>query len=167
MARKRLSGTQISTWDDVDNALKRIGELDRDLGMIEASANEQIDAIKAASKEDAAQLTTEKLGLEAGMKEFCEANRAEFSKVKSREMTFGSVGFRLSSRIVIKRIADTLQALHDFGLAQCIRVKEEADKEAMKALDSETLASVGAALKIENTFGYEIKAHNLALEEGA
>lgn len=161
MARKRLPGTQFETWDDVDSALKRIGELDRDLGMIEAGANEQIDAIKAASKEDAAPLTAEKLGLEAAMKEFCEANRSEFAKVKTREMTFGSVGFRLSSRIVIKRVADTLQALKDFGLLHCIRVKEEADKEAMKALDSETLASVGAALKTDNVFGYEVK---LALE---
>lgn len=165
MARKRLSGTQFETWNEVDGALKRIGEIDRDLGMVEAMANEQIDAIKARSKEDAAPLTTEKLGLEAAMKEFCEANRAEFAKVKSREMTFGSVGFRLSSRIVIKRVADTLQALKDFGLLHCIRVKEEADKEAMKALDTETLANVGAALKQESAFGYEIKAHNLALEE--
>jgi len=167
MARKRLSGTQFENWNDVDHALKRIGELDRELGLIEATSNEQIDAIKAETKEETAPIAAEKLGLEAAMKEFCEANRAEFAKVKSREMTFGSVGFRLSSRIVIKRIADTLQALKDFGLAQCIRTKEECDKEAMKTLDSETLASVGAQLKTENAFGYEIKAHRLALEEVA
>ena len=53
------------------------------------------------------------------------------------------------------------QALKDFGLLHCIRVKEEADKENMKALDSEILASVGAALKTDNVFGYEVK---LALE---
>lgn len=165
MARKRIDGTQFSSWNDVDQALQRIGELDRDLGMIEAGANEQIDKLKERAKEDAAPLTTEKLRLEAAMKEYCEANRAEFAKLKTRELTFGSVGFRLSSRIVIKRVADTLQALKDFGLAHCIRTKEECDKEAMKALDSETLANVGAALKQENAFGYEIKAHNLALEE--
>lgn len=165
MARKRIEGTQFSTWNDVDQALQRIGELDRELVMIEAGSNEQIDTIKARAKEDSAPLTTEKLRLEAAMKEFCEANRAEFAKVKTREMTFGSVGFRLSSRIVIKRIADTLQALKDFDLLHCIRIKEECDKEAMKTLDSETLANVGAAMKSENTFGYEIKAHNLVLEE--
>jgi phage host-nuclease inhibitor protein Gam len=161
MARKRLPGTQFTTWDEVDNALRRIGELDRSLGMIEASVNEAVDAIKAQSKEEAAPLSAEKAGLEAAMKEFCEANRSDFAKVKTREMTFGSVGFRLSSRIVIKRVADTLQALKDFGLTHCIRVKEEADKEAMKTLDSETLVNVGAALKTENAFGYEVK---LALE---
>lgn len=165
MARKRLSGTQFETWGDVDQALRRIGEIDRDLGLIAAGTNEQIDRLKDCAKEEAAPLTTEKLGLEAAMKEFCEANRAEFGKVKTRELTFGSVGFRLSSRIVIKRIADTLQALKDFGLTHCIRTKEECDKEAMKTLDTETLANVGAALKQENAFGYEIHAHSLALEE--
>ncbi len=166
MARKRLSGTQFENWNDVDHALKRIGELDRHLGWIEATSNEKIDAIKAASKEDAAPLAAEKQGLEAAMKEYCEANRGEFAKVKTRDLIFGSVGFRLSTKVVIKRVADTLQALKDFGLTQCIRFKEEADKEAMKALDSETLASVGATLKTENAFGYEVKL-GLELEEVA
>lgn len=166
MARKRLSGTHFATWDDVDHALKRIGELDRHLGWIEATSNEQIDAIKAASKETATPIAAEKLGLEAAMKEFCEANRSEFAKVKSRDLIFGSVGFRLSTKIVIKRVADTLQALKDFDLKKCIRIKEEVDKEAMKTLDSETLASVGAALKTENAFGYEVKL-GLELEEVA
>ena len=128
---------------------------------MEAFANGQIDQAKADAKKAAAPLLDKKTGLELAVKEFCEANRAEFAKVKTRELTFGSVGFRLSTKIIVKRMADTLQALKDLGLKACIRIKEELDKEAMKNLSTETLAQVGAGLKTENAFGYEINQEKI------
>lgn len=162
MARKRIEGTAFQTWDDVDQALREIGEIDRELGLLESAQNESIDNIKAETKNKAVPLADRKTALELAMKEFCEANRAEFAKVKTKPLTFGSVGFRLSTKVVIKKIADTLQALKDLGLNQCIRLKEEVDKEAMKNLSTETLAEVGAALKTDNAFGYEIDQAKLA-----
>lgn len=156
MARKRIEGTQFETWEDVDRALKAIGEIDRELAIIEADQNETIDRAKAEAKAQAKPFQDRKAGLETAMKEFCEANRAEFLKQKTKRLTFGSVGFRLSSKVVIRKLGDTLQALKDFKLLHCIRTREEPDKEAMKALDTETLAAVGAQLKSENVFGYEV-----------
>jgi phage host-nuclease inhibitor protein Gam len=161
MARKRLAGTQLENWDEVDDALRQIGMIDREAGLLESSANEQIDRVKAETKESAAPLLAKKAALELAVKEFCEANRGDFAKVKTRLLTFGSVGFRLSTKIMIKRIADTLQALKDLDLKSCIRIREEADKEAMKNLPTETLAAVGASLKTENVFGYEIDQERL------
>jgi phage host-nuclease inhibitor protein Gam len=43
------------------------------------------------------------------------------------------------------------------ALTACIRTKEECDKEAMKNLPLETLHAVGASLKQEDAFGYEVK----------
>lgn len=156
MARKRIEGTQFTTWDDVDQALREIGEIDRDLALIEGDTNHAIDELKAKAKTDSKPLLDRKAALELAMKEFCEANRGEFAKVKTKALTFGSVGFRLSTRVLIKRIGDTVQALKDLGLTQCLRIKEEPDKEAMKSLSAETLAEVGAGLRTENAFGYEI-----------
>lgn len=161
MARKRLTGTQLESWDEVDTCLAEIGRIDRELGLLEAAQQEQIDQVKSATKAAAEPLAAKKLGLEMAIKEFAEANRAEFLKVKTRELTFGSVGFRLSTKVVIKRIADTLQALKELGLTQCIRTKEECDKDAMRELPLETLHAVGAALKQEDAFGYEIKREAL------
>lgn len=163
MARKRIeTGTTLESWDEVDRCLAEIARIDRELGLLEAAQAEQIDAIKASTKAAAEPLANKKLGLELAIKDYAEANRAEFVKVKSKELTFGSVGFRLSSRVVIKRVADTLQALKDLGLTGCIRTKEECDKDAMKNLPLETLHAVGAALKQEDAFGYEIKREALA-----
>lgn len=103
------------------------------------------------------ELPGELAGLELAIQQYAEANRAEFIKTKSRELTFGSVGFRLSTRVAIKNVGNTLQALKDFGLTACIRIKEECDKEAMKNLPLEQLHAVGATLKQEDAFGYEIK----------
>ena len=161
MARKRIEGTRLTSWDQVDESLKAIGCIDREVGYMEAFANGQIDQVKADAKKAAAPLLDKKTGLELAVKEFCEANRAEFAKVKTRELTFGSVGFRISTKVIVKRVADTLQALKDLGLKACIRIKEELDKEAMKNLSTETLAQVGAGLKTENAFGYEINQEKI------
>lgn len=156
MARKRIEGTRLNSWDEVDQALRDIGAIDRELELLEASQNERIDAIKAEVKEASKPHAERKAGLELAIKDYCDANRGEFAKVKTKQLTFGSVGFRLSTKVLIKRAADTLQALKDLKLTGCIRTKEEIDKESLKNLDAETLANVGAALKSENVFGYEI-----------
>ncbi|AUN95898.1 host-nuclease inhibitor Gam family protein [Pseudazoarcus pumilus] len=163
MPRKRISSEPaLQTWDEVDTCLRNIGEIDRELALLEADQQERIDAIRASTKAAAEPLQNKKLGLEMAIKEFAEANRAEFVRAKTRGLTFGSVGFRISTKVVIKRIADTLQALKDLQLTQCIRVKEECDKEAMKNLPLETLHAVGATLKSEDAFGYEIKRDAIA-----
>lgn len=151
----------MNSWEEVDVCLMEIGTIDRELGLLEASQNEQIDRIKSNTKACAQPLQDKKSGLELAIKEYCEANRAEFAEVKTKVLTFGECGFRLSTKIVVKRVADTLQALKDLALGHCIRVKEELDKEAMKNLSSETLAEVGAALKTENAFGYEINQERI------
>ncbi len=156
MARKRLEGTRLESWEDVDETLHEIGKIDREIGLMESSQNETIDRVKKETREAALPLLDKKSALELSLKEFCEANRGEFAKVKTKALTFGSVGFRISTKVIVKRVADTLQALKDMGLSACIRVKEELDKEAMKNLSTETLAEVGASLKTENAFGYEI-----------
>lgn len=159
MARKRMEGnsTALQSYNDVDQALKTIAEINRELALIEAAQNEKIDAIKGQAKLDALPLNERKAAQELLIKEFCEANRGDFVKVKTRLSTFGAVGFRLSSKVVIKRIADTLAALKALGLYNCIRIKEEPNKDEMQKLNDTQLAEVGASLKTDNTFWYEVK----------
>lgn len=160
-ARKRIEGTALQSWDEVDNALAQIGQADRELQLIEAAANERIEQIRKEMKTKAQSMLDRKSALEATIKEYCDANRAEFAKVKTKTLTFGEVGYRTSTRIMIKRVAETLQALKDLAFTSCIRTKEEPDKEAMKALTDEELAEVSAARKVENVFGYTINQERL------
>ena len=161
MVRKRIEGTALNSWEEVDACLREIGRIDRELRLLEAMQNEMIDKIKEETRNSAQPLQDKKTGLELAIRDYCEANRAEFAKVKTKVLIFGSVGFRLTTRIMIRRVAETLQALKDLALTQCIRVKEEPDKEAMKNLSDETLAEVGACRKTENVFGYEINQEKI------
>lgn len=161
MARKRIEGTLFTSWNDVDNALMEIGGIDRELGLLESSQNEKIDQIKTQTKESAEPHLTKKAGLELAIKEYCKSNKAEFAKIKTKTLTFGEVGFRISTKIIIKSVADTLQSLKDLALNNCIRIKEELDKETMKTLTDETLAEVGAAKKTENVFGYTLNVERI------
>ena len=163
MARQKIEGSGIvfHSWDDVDNALCKIGGIDRELAILEAAQNEEIDRLKANLKEFAKPLNDAKTVLEIAIKEYCDANRSEFTRVKTKNLTFGEVGFRLTSKIMIKRVAETIQSLKDLQLFTCIRTKEEPDKEAMKTLTDETLAEVGAGRKIENTFGYTLNIEKI------
>jgi phage host-nuclease inhibitor protein Gam len=161
MVRKRIEGTALQSWADVDTCLADIARTDRELMLIEGAANEKIEEIRKDIKERSQPILEKKAGLELQVKEYCEANRAEFTKTKTKALTFGEVGFRLSTRIMIKRIAETLQALKDLDLKQCISIKEEPDKEAMKALTDETLAEVGASRKTDNTFGYTLNLERI------
>lgn len=162
MARVRVPGNTLQSWSDVDQALSKIGELDRELALLETSQQEQIDKVKANIKACAEPLQSKKTALEQSIQLYAENNRAEFRTSKTKVLTFGSVGFRLSTRVAFKRGVDVVQALKDLGLAHCIRVKEEADKEAMKNLPAETLAECGASLRTEDAFGYEINREKLA-----
>jgi phage host-nuclease inhibitor protein Gam len=160
-ARKRIEGTALQSWDDVDATLAEIGRADRELKLIEGAANEKIEEVRAAMKVSAQPVLDRKAALELAVKEYCDANRPEFAKVKTKTLTFGEVGYRTSTKIMIKRVAETLQALKDLAFTSCIRTKEEPDKEAMKALTDEQLAEIGAARKVENVFGYTINQEKL------
>lgn len=160
--RIRKADTVLASWDDVDQCLAEIGKIDREIGLLEAAQQEQIDALKAATKAAAEPFQGKKTGLELAIQQYCEAHRAEFATAKTRKLNFGSVGFRLSTSVVIKRVADTLAAVKALGLTQCLRVKEELDKDAMRNLPTETLAEVGAGLKTVDAFGYEIDRERLA-----
>ena len=151
------SAPALQTLEDVDRTLLRLGEIERDLAAIAADADERIASIREEVKLRARAGNDEKLLLERALQDYGGAHRAEFSRDRSRMLAHGSIGFRLSSKLSIRRIGDTLAALKRMGLSACVRIKEEPDKEAMRQLDATTLAAVGATLKTEDVFWYELK----------
>lgn len=161
MARKAMRETVFSSFSDVDNALKEIGAARRELEVIDVAQNERIDAIKEEAKASSTPYVQRIQALELAMKDFCESRRDAFAKTKSMVLTFGSVGFRRSTRVSFKNKAFVLDQLKGHGLCDCIRVKEDIDKEEVKKLPEETIAQIGAKLVCEDTFGYEVAEQNI------
>lgn len=161
MARKKVEGGRLKSWTEVDDTLRQVAILERKLAKIEGEQNAAIDKIKAQMTEQADPIRATLKTLAADLKDYAERNRLEFLDQKTRELTFGKVGFRMSTKLVIKHAANTLAALLALGLHQCVRTRQEPDKEAMRELSDDQLAAVGAARQKVDEFWFEVDTTKL------
>ncbi len=162
MAKKTVSDTGYQDWREIDQALRRIGEIDIDLGGMEGEMTLRVNEVRARYERKAEALKGERKKIEALVEAFARERKDEFTKVRSKELTFGSVSFRIIHKVAIRSRKATVAALEAMGLDVCLRVTKEPDKEAMKALDAGTLAKAGASLKTEDRFFAEPNMERIA-----
>lgn len=162
MARKRMAEPDLGSWDEVDSTLKKIREAELELSRIAADMEKCILDVKQAAEEQAAPYRDEIKKLSLQVKEFVTLNKGELNG-KSREMAFGTVGFRMSTRLVLPKTVDkVIRQLKKLGMGDCVTVKESVNKDILKTYDEKTILSVGASLKKEDAFWYETKQEDLA-----
>lgn len=162
MARVKpsLATASIATLDDADATLARIAALKSAIDLEELALKEGVDALKARCAAACEPHRAAMRDLERALMTFALARKGElFSGPKSRNLLFGSLGFRASSslkpvpRMTWERV---LGVLKEKGMASCIRLREEVDREALRRLDAATLAGVGCRLIQEDAFFYEL-----------
>ena len=155
-----LATFPVHSLDDVDAALAQIAARKRQIDLIGLGVAEQVDEIKTRAAAETEPIRLEIAALELAIGRFAEASKAElFSKKKSVQLQFGSVGFRASSKLkTLKKwtFERVLATLRDTGMREYIRVKEEVDKEKLKGLAPETLAGIGCTVVQEDVFYYEL-----------
>lgn len=126
-----------------EGALAEMAALDRKLSAIENEMREAIDAAKSKAGQLAGPLQARRKELADAVAIFARLNRQElFAKSKSLDMGFGIIGFRASTRIVQVRGVTaemTLERLHQYNLADGIRIKEEINKDAALGWPDERL----------------------------
>ncbi|MDA8170289.1 MAG: host-nuclease inhibitor Gam family protein [Nitrospiraceae bacterium] len=159
--RKRVAASKLKSWDEVDDCLKFVGLIDLKLQQIEGELNIAVISAKEAAAKAAAPLIEKKELLELAMKEYAEEHREDFGDRKSRALTFGTVSFRVSTRILITNAKKCVEQLKALGLRKYLIIKESPNKDEMAALDDATLAKVGAKRKTEDAFGYEVDFEKL------
>lgn len=157
MARTSLKEPQLKSWEAVNQTLADIAETKREIELEQSACNEQVDQIKTASKEKLKPFLDSIKANELKLKEFCEARKSEFTQIKTKKLTHGSVGYRLSTTVSIPDPVFTCQVLKQLQLDHCIRIKTEPDKDAIKQLSPEQIAEIGASINTRNTFGYDIE----------
>ncbi|MCL6558448.1 MAG: host-nuclease inhibitor Gam family protein [Firmicutes bacterium] len=160
MARVRIESAKLKSWEDVSLNLKEIGECQLAIEGIEAALNEKISDLKleAAVQAKPYQDSIKKLELE--IKEFTEENKVDI-KGKTKFMDFGKVGFRQSTKIIIKSIQAVLNGLKARRMDDCITVTETVNKERLREYPDEVIAAVGASKKTEDVFWYEVDKEKL------
>lgn len=166
MARKRvIEEPTLKTWEDVNDALRQIAEAQIALGDIESDMQKQIIGAQKVAEEQSKPIKDAQARLEREIKAFVTEHRDEMGKAKSKTLTFGEVGFRISTSISLPRAKEKLEEiirkLKARQMTDCIVVKEEVSKEALKKYGEDTVNAVGATWKQKDVFGYDLNLARL------
>lgn len=172
MARKRIiEAPALKSWEDVNDALRQIAEAQIALGDIESEMQKQIVGAKKAAEQQSKPYNDRVAKLEREIKDFVEDHREDMGKAKSKVLTFGEVGFRLSTSVSLpkakEKLEEIIRRLKARQMMDCIVVEEKVSKEALKKYGEDTVAAVGATYKQKNVFGYDVYLERLeAIKEG-
>jgi len=162
MARKRVTEPQLTSWEQVDECLKVMSDAENQISMITAEMNAAIAEAKKAAEERAAQFKETIKQNEGKIKEFTTVRKEEL-KGKSRQLTFGTVGFRQSTKLLLPSdTAEVILKLRENGMADCINVKETINKDTVKSYPEEEILKIGGYLQRSDTFWYETDKDSLA-----
>lgn len=142
---------RLQSRDDVEVAIKQIGDLQRQL---EQTAIEQNNELAAITEKYAPLLTALKEQIEPvqqAVQAWCESRRDELTqngKTKTGSFNTGEVQWRQRPPSVAIRGTDSvIESLKTLGLMRFIRTKEEVNKEAM--LNEPELAGTVAGVTIK------------------
>lgn len=166
MARKRVvEAPSLHSWEDVNDALRQIAEAQIALGEIQSDMQKQILGAQRVAEEQSKPLNDNVAKLEREIKSFVTDHRDEMGKTKSMVLTFGEVGFRLSTSVSLPRAKEKLEEiirrLKSRQMTDCIVVEEKVSKEALKKYGEDTVNAVGATWKQSDVFGYEVNIAKL------
>lgn len=162
MARKRVTEPQLTSWEQVDECLKVMSDAENQISVITAEMNAAIAEIKSDAEKRAAQFKETIKQNEGKIKEFTTI-RKEDLKGKSKQLTFGTVGFRQSTKLLLPSdTAEVIVKLRENGMADCINVKETINKDTVKSYPEEDILRIGAYLQKTDTFWYETDKDRLA-----
>ena len=166
MARKRVvEAPSLHSWEDVNDALRQIAEAQIALGEIQSDMQKQILGAQKVAEEQSKPLNDNVAKLEREIKSFVTDHRDEMGKTKSMVLTFGEVGFRLSTSVSLPRAKEKLEEiirrLKSRQMTDCIVVEEKVSKEALKKYGEDTVNTVGATWKQSDVFGYEVNIAKL------
>lgn len=166
MARKRLDGQPLQSWNDVSEALAAIGKIDRRIELQEIAMQQEIDAAKGKAAKEAAPLLEEKARLETQIMLYVDGTRDELGDKKSKTLYFGTVGYRKSTKIILPRqpekVAEIVIRLRARGMDSCILSKpDQVNKDELRKYDEQTICTVGAKVDIRDAFWYEVDRDRL------
>lgn len=155
----------ILSWEEVDKNLKLIGNLQNKIKVQEAEMNEKILAIQNSYVNGINKLTGEKQSLEINVELFCKEHKEDLGEKKSKELSFGTISFRLTPPALktlkgftwesVKKIIEKSRKYAD----KFLRTKVDLDKNAITNdnLPPKDLAALGLHMAQSENFYLEIK----------
>lgn len=135
--RLKSDTVRYTTREEVEVAIKEVGDLQRELQRVATHQNDELAAITEKYAPQIAELQERIKPLQKAIEVWCEANRAELTnngKTKTGSFNTGVVQWRQRPpSVLIRKAEDVLEQLRRLGLSRFIRTREEPNKEAMLA----------------------------------
>lgn len=158
MARRKVTAAPVLTdWAAVDGALRDIRECEHALTELGVDRDRRIDNIKEEYSKMALPLQNRIKKLEADVKAYADAHWAELTG-KSRTLNFGTVGYRISSRLILpaSKAAEAIATLKALGRKEFIKTTETLDRAALLRQPVELLNQIGAYIQQRDEFYYDV-----------
>lgn len=157
---------QLKDWDEVDLALCEIAECERAITDVETRMQAQIDEIKLTAADAVAEPKVRIEYLARQLRDYGEANRADFDKRKTKTLVFGSMGYRKSTKIKLptgtERQADIIRMLKAVGWDECvINPPPKINKDAVRAHPIDDIVKLGIGVQVDDEFWYETRKEEL------
>ncbi|OCG02940.1 host-nuclease inhibitor Gam family protein [Gilliamella sp. wkB112] len=138
-AKTRIKATAsiyvVQSKEQASEAIKYLGDIQRELVRLETEMNDKIADITASFSSNIEDLTKKSTQIQKGIQIWCEANRDELTnngKVKTANLVTGEVQWRnRPPSCIIRGIDAVIESLKNLGLERFIRTKEEVNKEAI------------------------------------
>jgi phage host-nuclease inhibitor protein Gam len=165
---KKKITTTLTSFDEVDAALLKLGQHESFVQHEEAVMNDLMQKARDAFDQATSTSRNNADALRNDIESFCVLNKTEFEKLRSKELTHGTVGFRksppslslLNRKYNWKTVVELLRRLR---LKQFVRNKPEVDKEgllveyAANKLSDDRLAACGLKVDQSDEFNLDIK----------
>lgn len=144
---KKTEGVKVNDLQQAEGAVAEYVRLAVKLKGLEVAEADENLAIKTKYEAERAPVDARMKTLEAGLKQFSSMNRtAVFGDKQSRELAFGTLEFRRSTKTVQMsgvNKEDTLEKVERLGFVEAVSVKKSLKVEVMEGWTDERLALVG------------------------
>ena len=165
MARRKVTeAPALTDWAAVDSALRDIRECQQALTELSVDRDRRINAVKDEYSKMALPLQNRIKKLEGEVKVYVDAHRAEMTG-KSRTLNFGTVGYRISSKLVLPatKAAEAIAALKALGHKEFVKTTETLDRAALSRQPAEFLEQIGAYIRQSDEFYYDVSGEEAEL----
>lgn len=158
MARRKVTAAPVlADWAAVDGALRDIRECEHALTELGVDRDRRIDGVKEEYRKMAEPLQNRLKKLGADVEAYVDAHRAELTG-KSRTLNFGTVGYRISSRLILpaSKAAEAIATLKALGRKEFVKTTETLDRAALLRQPVELLNQIGAYIQQRDEFYYDV-----------
>ncbi len=140
----------LKDWAEVNDALRSIHEYEHALTEMGVDMSRRIDAVKAEYTKSAEPLQKRVKQLETDVQEYVEAHREDMAG-KSRQLTFGRVGFRQSTRLILAnaKVPQAIATLLAMGRRELVKTEQKLDR----TLSNSSRRSSGGCGRVSENHG--------------